>query len=91
MCIVSPDRAEAKAEGTHTSAVGQLFASGQMIERLKCVSHLQATSYRSIDEARKDIGLYLMDYYNWHRPHTANGGMAPAAAEEKHNLLSGIS
>jgi putative transposase len=50
-----------------------------------------ATGYRSIGEARKDIGLYLMDYYNWHRPHTANNGMAPAVAEEKHNLLSGIS
>ena len=47
--------------------------------------------YRSIDEARKDIGLYLMDYYNWQRPHTANDGMAPAVAEEKLNLLSGIS
>jgi putative transposase len=44
-----------------------------------------------MDEAPKDIGLYLMDYYNWHRPHTANGGMAPAATEGKHNLLSGIS
>jgi len=50
-----------------------------------------AMGYRSIDHARKDIGLYLMDYYNWQRPHTANDGMAPAAAEEKLNLLSGIS
>ena len=50
-----------------------------------------ATGYRSIDEARKDIGLYLMDCYNWRRPHTANDGMAPAVAEEKHNLLPGIS
>jgi putative transposase len=47
--------------------------------------------YRSIDEARKDIGLYLMDYYNWYRPHTANDGEAPAVAEEKLNLLSGFS
>jgi putative transposase len=50
-----------------------------------------ATGYRSMTEARKDIGLYLMDYYNWQRPHTANGGLAPAVAEEKLNLLSGIS
>jgi len=50
-----------------------------------------ATGYRSIDEARKDIGLYLMDYYNWQRPHTANDGVAPAIAENKLNLLSGIS
>jgi hypothetical protein len=31
-----------------------------------------------------------MDYYNRHRPHSANNGMAPAAAEEKHSLLSGF-
>ncbi len=47
--------------------------------------------YRSTVEARKDIGLYLMDYYNRKRPHTANDRMAPAVAEEKLNLLSGIS
>ena len=41
--------------------------------------------------ARKDIGLYLMDYYNWQRPHSTNGGKAPAVAEENLNLLSGIS
>ena len=52
---------------------------------------IPAMGYRSMAEARKDIGLYLMDYYNWLRPHTANGGLAPAAAEEKLNLLSGIS
>ena len=52
---------------------------------------IPAMGYRSIAEARKDIGLYLMDYYNWQRPHTTNNGMAPAVAEEKLNLLSGIS
>jgi len=49
------------------------------------------TGYRSINEASKDIGTYLMSYYNWYRPHTANGGIAPAIAEEKLNLLSGKS
>ena len=46
--------------------------------------------YQSMTQARKDIGLYLMGYYNWQRPHTANDGLAPAIAEEKLNLLSGI-
>jgi putative transposase len=45
---------------------------------------------RSMAEAKKDIGLYLMDYYNWQRPHTRNDGLAPAAAEEKLSLLSRI-
>jgi putative transposase len=35
--------------------------------------------------------MYLMDYYNWQRPHTTNDGLAPAVAEEKLNLLSEIS
>jgi len=41
--------------------------------------------YRSIDEVRKDIGLYLMDYYNWQRPQAANtGGRLPL---QKKNLI----
>lgn len=44
-----------------------------------------------LSEAGRDIGKYLMRYYNWQRPHQYNGGLAPAAAEEKPNLLSGIS
>jgi len=52
---------------------------------------IPAMGYRSMAEAKKDIGLYLMDYYNWQRPHTVNDGLAPAVAEEKLNLLSGIS
>lgn len=52
---------------------------------------IPAMGYRSMAEAEKDTGLYLMDYYNWQRPHTVNGGLAPAVAEEKFNLLSGIS
>jgi transposase InsO family protein len=30
----------------------------------------------------------LEGYYNWRRPHTANGGLPPAVAEGKSNLLS---
>lgn len=45
--------------------------------------------YESLVEARRDIGTYLMDYYNWRRPHTANDGKAPAVAEEKLNSPSG--
>jgi hypothetical protein len=29
--------------------------------------------------------------HHWQRPHTANDGLAPAVAEEKLDLLSGIS
>lgn len=45
--------------------------------------------YRTFAAAKKDIGHYLMDYYNGYRPHQHNGGIAPAVAEESPKLLSG--
>jgi len=38
-----------------------------------------------------DIGRYLMGFYNQQRPHTANDGISPHAAEEKLKTVSGIS
>ena len=50
-----------------------------------------ALGYRQLKEATRDIGYYLMGYYNWQRPHQYNDGAPPAVAEEKLNLLSGNS
>ena len=47
--------------------------------------------YSNYQDAEKDISYYLMNYYNWHRPHSYNQMVAPAVAEEKLNSLSGIS
>lgn len=47
--------------------------------------------YRNLPEAKKDVGGYLMDYYNRQRPHTFNDGIPPVAAEENLKILSGIS
>jgi putative transposase len=52
---------------------------------------VSSLGYRSIPDARKDIGDYLMNYYNRQRPHTFNDGMPPVIAEEKLKILSGIS
>ncbi len=52
---------------------------------------MPSEGYRSFAEAKKDISDYLMDYYNWYRPHQNNGGVAPTLAEEKLKLLSGNS
>ena len=49
------------------------------------------TGYLSLNAAKRDIGQYLMIYYNWHRPHQYNGGLSPAKAEEKPKTLSGSS
>lgn len=50
-----------------------------------------STGYHSYQEAERDISYYLMDYYNWQRPHSHNGMIAPAVAEQELNLLSGNS
>jgi putative transposase len=47
--------------------------------------------YPSLVEGKRDIGNYLMDSYNWQRPHQYNGGLAPAESEKELKLLSGIS
>ncbi|WP_095964940.1 IS3 family transposase [Pseudomonas sp. ACN5] len=47
--------------------------------------------YRTAQEAQRDISHFLMHRYNWVRPHQFNGGLAPARAEEKLNVVSGIS
>ena len=52
---------------------------------------MPTTGYRSFIEAKKDIGHYLMGYYNCHRPHQSNGGMTPIMAEKRPNYVSGIS
>lgn len=49
------------------------------------------TGYLTGQHAQRDISLYLMDHYNWVRPHQFNDGLAPAKAEKKLKTLSGIS
>jgi len=39
--------------------------------------------YMSPSLAQQDIGRFLMERYNWRRPHQFNEGLAPAVAEEK--------
>ena len=43
------------------------------------------TGYSSLEQAKADIGRYLMAYYNYQRPHSFNLGLAPAIAEK--NLI----
>jgi len=52
---------------------------------------IPSLGYMSKTQAMKDISDYLMDYYNWRRPHQFNNGVPPAKAENLSNLLSGIS
>ncbi|MCH7373829.1 IS3 family transposase [Aeromonas sp. MR19] len=52
---------------------------------------LPTTGYMSLREAKRDISSYLMDYYNWRRPHQHNDGIPPAEAENRLNCVSGFS
>ncbi|HIC8840568.1 IS3 family transposase [Aeromonas veronii] len=52
---------------------------------------LPAMGYMSLREAKRDISYYLMDYYNWRRPHQYNNGIPPAKAEVRPNQESGFS
>jgi len=52
---------------------------------------IPSTGYMTAREARRDVGLFLMDYYNWQRPHQHNDGVPPAKAENRPNKVSGFS
>jgi putative transposase len=52
---------------------------------------MPSEGYWTFAEAKKDIGHYLMNYYNEYRPHQNNGGLAPAEAEKRPKQLSEIS
>ncbi|WP_421289461.1 integrase core domain-containing protein [Aeromonas veronii] len=52
---------------------------------------LPAMGYMSVREATRDISYYLMDYYNWRRPHHHNDGIPSAKAEVRPNQVSGFS
>ena len=52
---------------------------------------IPVTGYLTGQQAQRDISQYLMDHYNWIRPHQFNDGLAPAKAEEKLKTVSGIS
>ena len=49
-----------------------------------------AAGYMNASLAQQDIGRFLMQCYNWKRPHQFNGGLPPAVAEEKLNAVFGI-
>ena len=52
---------------------------------------IPTVGYMSASLAQQDIGRFLMQRYNWQRPHQFNSGLAPAVAEGKLNAVSGIS
>src|SRR5450830_578924 len=62
----------------------------RVFRRLK-TEWIPTLGYITAQEAQRDISHFLMHRYNWIRPHQFNGELAPAQAEEKLNVVSGIS
>jgi len=52
---------------------------------------MPSMGYMSATQAQQDIGRFLMQRYNWQRPHQFNDGLPPAVAEERLKPVSGIS
>jgi putative transposase len=51
---------------------------------------MPSTGYHSINEAKRDVGFYLINHYNWERPHQFNSGLPPARVEELAKKVSGF-
>ncbi|MBY6062924.1 IS3 family transposase [Pseudidiomarina sediminum] len=51
---------------------------------------MPTTGYRSAIEAKRDVSYFLMNYYNWERPHQFNDGLPPAKAEKLTKKVSGF-
>ena len=51
---------------------------------------LPPLGYKDAEAANEDLNRYFYGYYNWQRPHMANGGVAPAKAEEQLKMVSGF-
>jgi putative transposase len=62
-------------------------------ESIQEIENLNAPTFgrRTAQKAHPDISHFLMLRYNWIQPQQFNGGLAPAHAEEKFNVASGIS
>lgn len=52
---------------------------------------IPSLDYRSVSDAIRDVSYYLMDYYNWQRPHQFNDGLPSAKVEELSKSRTGIS
>lgn len=43
---------------------------------------ISSTGYDSEAEGKRDVSKFLMNYYNWERPHQCNEGISPTKAEK---------
>ena len=65
-------------------------ADGATLEAKK-TEWIPSVGYMTRREAMQDVSYYLMERYNWIRPHQFNDGLALAVAEEKLKTVSEFS
>ncbi len=84
----NPERLKREAALASLCGVNPLPASSG-----KTVRHRlnRGGSRTANNDVRKDMNYYLMDYYNWQRPHQFNDGLPPAKAENLSKSSSGFS
>ncbi|GEM_PF-833858 len=69
---------------------GSYATQAQRLFRSLKTEWVPSLGYATVNEAQRDISHYLMNQYNWQRPHQFNKGLPPAIAEEKLKIVSGI-
>jgi putative transposase len=67
------------------------IAPMEQLSRSLKTEWIPIVDYMSAALAKQNICGFLMQRYNWRRPHQFNEGLPPAVAEEKLNAVSGIS
>lgn len=79
--------------GQSMSRRGNCYDNSSMerVFRSLKIEWIPLVGYMSVQQAQRDISHYLMHRYNWIRPHQFNGGLTPAQAEKKLNVVSRIS
>ena len=96
-CCFTPTRDRNMEVATFASVCGGTVSDRCMSRRGNCYDNspmervfrslktewIPSVGYMSVQQAQRDISHYLMHRYNWIRPHTFNGGLAPAQAEKK--------
>ena len=85
------DQIQKEHKGVTPQSKAQDNAPMERVFRSLKTEWMPTVGYRAAQEAQRDISHFLMHRYNWIRPHQFNVGMAPARAEEKLNVVSGIS
>lgn len=66
---------------------GNCWEKSLMQRLFRCLKSewMPSIGYQSANEAKQDVGYYLIKYDNWEGPHQFNDGLSPPKAEKQLN------